>query len=139
MNERVDMKNSAGIMPCVDSRRKKPFILGRSDAYIGVLVRRQLQKTAEPYRLTTRAGIIVSYFVMTMWFTFAEKGRELGLIDDERYAKFQAKQKAIEAEIETYAIDSLEAFAPVTSVLSRKKDLRNWKTASFSDLLKRLD
>ncbi len=36
-----------------------------------------------------------------------EKGRELGLIDDERCAEFQAKQEGL-GRNQTYAIDSLE-------------------------------
>ena len=49
-----------------------------------------------------------------------EKGRELGLIDDERYAAFQAKQEAIEAEIKRMQSIRLKPTAELQAFLAEK-------------------
>ena len=61
-----------------------------------------------------------------------EKGRELGLIDDERYADFQAKQEAIEAEIKRMQSIRLKANSFSYEAFLAEKGIRGiGKTASF--------
>ncbi|KRL02491.1 tRNA uridine-5-carboxymethylaminomethyl(34) synthesis enzyme MnmG [Liquorilactobacillus hordei] len=90
----------AGINAGLHALDKEEVVLKRSDAYIGVMVDDLVTKgTNEPYRLlTSRAEyrLILRHDNADMRLT--ELGHEIGLISDERYAQFEAKKAAIEAE-----------------------------------------
>lgn len=91
-----------GLIAGINAMRKingqEPFILGRSDAYIGVLIDDLVTKgTNEPYRMmTSRAEYRLLLRQDNADLRLTEKGRRIGLVNDERYEKFIAKRTLLE-------------------------------------------
>lgn len=94
-----------GLIAGINAMRKingqEPFILGRSDAYIGVLIDDLVTKgTNEPYRMmTSRAEYRLLLRQDNADLRLTEKGRSIGLVNDERYEKFIAKHTLLERVI----------------------------------------
>jgi tRNA uridine 5-carboxymethylaminomethyl modification enzyme len=91
----------AGINAVLRLRDELPLVLDRSQAYIGVLIDDLITKDArEPYRMfTSRAEYRLLLRHGNADLRLTETGRQVGLICDEVYVKFQLKQKAIESEL----------------------------------------
>ena len=129
----------AGVNAALKIQGKEPLILKRSDGYIGVLIDDLVTKgTNEPYRvMTSRAEYRLLLRQDNADLRLTEKGRQVGLVSDERYARFVKSRDSIKNTIE---ILSEIRIHPNKETLAKMQEFELGSihnTVTAADLLKR--
>ena len=129
----------AGINAALAVQGKEPFILKRSDGYIGVMIDDLVTKgTMEPYRLlTSRAEYRLLLRHDNADFRLTEMSREIGLVTEERYASFLEKKQAVEKEIARLESTRLKPTEELQAFLAEQNSAPLKDGILFADILKR--
>jgi tRNA uridine 5-carboxymethylaminomethyl modification enzyme len=142
-----------GLMAGINAHLKvaglDPFVLDRSQAYIGVLIDDLITKgTEEPYRMfTSRAEFRILLRQDNADVRLTPLGRSLGLVSDDRWQRFQDKQaqvalfdgfaesflaapEAVNADLERWGTSAIKLKTKLKSLLARPqiqlKDVLTW-------------
>jgi len=129
----------AGINAALQVQGKEPFILGRHESYIGVLIDDLTTKgTEEPYRMFTSR---VEYRLIVREDNadkrLAQYGHALGLLSTEDYAMVKHKYEAINSEIEHLRVTKVPPGTPLDEILENASSAPLKQSISLYDLLKR--
>ena len=129
----------AGINAALKVLGKEPFILKRSDAYIGVLIDDLVTKgTEEPYRMmTSRAEYRLILRQDNADLRLTEMGYKIGLVTKERYDKYLKRKNSVETEIKRIKNLYITPKKEVIEFLNSLNSSGLKKSISLYELIKR--
>lgn len=129
----------AGLNAALLVQEKDSWCPGRNEAYMGVMIDDLITRgTQEPYRMfTSRAEYRLLLREDNADLRLTEKGRELGLVDDERWQAFENKRTAIADLQESLKKKWIRVETPEAELAEQYWGKPLLKEASLMELLKR--
>ena len=128
----------AGINAALQVKKEAPLVLDRTEAYTAILIDDLISKgTNEPYRMfTSRAEFRLHLRIDNADRRLTPHGRRVGLISDEAWAEFEAKQRRLEDV--KHVLERTKVTAAMTEQIDRAPiDFSSALGQPLSQLLKR--
>lgn len=131
----------AGINAALRVQGREPLILGRNEAYIGVMIDDLVTLgTREPYRMfTSRAEFRLLLREDNADMRLREAGHAIGLVPIDEFDRFSAKRDRINAELERVKIDRILPSSADTTFLEQYGLVGHQNAVTYEQLLRRPD